>query len=135
MGDLDDLDDLESSNISRLIGTDANGKETKPVRANEVYDLGVADSINSPGLQAEITLTPNVAMEIKVGASRLQTRKLCHAQIQTGGNVYWGWNSSVTTANGTRFFKHQMKSWPVEKDGQVWLVTAASGVKIRIGEA
>lgn len=99
-------------------------------------DLNVNDGIRSGGIYGNLSVpTANTAVEVKVSGSRLTNRKLVTI-IPIDADMYWGYNSSVTTSNGTPIFKNQFISFNVLDDAtQIWLVCSLNSKNARITEA
>lgn len=99
-------------------------------------DLRVNDGIRSGGVYSNLSLpTANTAVEVKVGGSRLTNRKLVTV-IPTDADMYWGYDSSVTTSNGTPIFKNQFVAFDMANDAtQIWLVCSTNTRNARITEA
>jgi len=85
------------------------------------------------GVYGEITIGTS-AVEIKVGASRLARRVLVTMQ-PVDRDMYCGYDSSVTVANGTKIFKSQLVIWDADDQSQIWCITDLAGKKARISEA
>lgn len=94
----------------------------------------VADVVNTAGLQGSLNVT-TVAVEAKVGASRLTNRKLLTVNNEGNQLVYWGYTSAVTSATGTKIFKDQSVEWDIGDGLSVWLVTASGSATCKVTEA
>lgn len=89
--------------------------------------------LDGPGVYGDITVT-DTASEVKVGASVLIERKVVTIQ-PVDGVVYFGYDNSVTTSNGTKIFKGQI--YPIEAGEQlpVWVIAeTGESIDVRITE-
>lgn len=89
--------------------------------------------IDGPGVYGTISVG-TTAVEAKVGASVEESRKVVTIQPM-GNKVYYGLDSSVTTATGTRIFKNQILELNYYETVSIWLISDdAGGVDCRITE-
>ncbi len=126
-----DLPYLEDSQLVSIVGTDALGAETYPIRATPNRDLAAADTLVSGGLQGALTVG-GTAVEAKVGGAKLANRKslvIC----PTNGTIYWGYTNAVTVASGMPLFKNQTLSLALNDSVSVWLISSGS-INTRITE-
>ena len=72
--------------------------------SNKTLVSRTREAIEKNILQAELSVTSSAAVEVKVGASRLSTRRGVFITPLVN-NLYWG-SSSVTASNGTPLFKN-----------------------------
>lgn len=88
--------------------------------------------LNGPGTHGNLSVT-TTAVELKVGGSALDQRVVVTIQ-PLDGDIYFGYNDSVTASTGTKVFKGQF--FPLEATDQlpVWLVAASGTVDVRITE-
>ena len=89
--------------------------------------------LNGPGVQGAISVT-DTAVELKVGANRLEQRAVVSFQ-PLDGDVYFGYDNTVTSTTGTKVFKGQY--FPLEAEDQltVYLVAATGEtIDVRITE-
>lgn len=91
------------------------------------------DSATTGGVYATLTVGTS-ATELKVGGSAQSDRKYVTIQLLTSGQLYWGYDSSVTTSNGTRAFRFQFLMLPVGEGVSVYLIADGAGKDVRIGE-
>lgn len=81
------------------------------------------------------TSTPT---EIKVGASRLEDRKFITVQnteVQDQEPVYWGYDNTVTVANGFILYENTAIRVQLSDTTEVWVVTeSGKTVELRIAE-
>lgn len=106
--------------------------------SNETYsgDEQLSVDILNSGNGGENSLTVGTtAIELKVGASRLEGRKLLTIFNNSNDTIYWGFSSGVTTSSGTPIFKNQMYSWSVGDNQGVYLIAGSAGNNCRITEA
>lgn len=170
-----DLNEINSSSMTKLVGSDATGAEQTPIqstaqggihsnlRNNAGTEVGttanpvvtqagdgtdlqgvsangeakVVDGLRQGGVQGALaSTTADVAVEAKVGVSRLANRKLLIITVLSP-NVYYGFNSSVTTANGTPVANNQVLTFNIDPDStfQIWLVSGSTNRAYRILES
>ena len=94
----------------------------------------VADVINLDGVQGSLSVTTSV-VEAKVGASRLEYRKLLTVFNDGPTTVYWGYTNAVTAATGTPLFKNQLATWDIGDGLGIWLISATGSNTVRVTEA
>jgi hypothetical protein len=111
-----------------------DGNDIAKVTANQ--NLSVSDGLRDGGVYGVLNLvTSGTRYEAKVGASRLPNRK--SLIILAVNDMYWGYNNSVTTANGILLKKNQQISFDIDPDStfQVWLVASSASQTARIAES
>jgi len=114
-----------------VVGANTAGVTGTPIGSSSNGDAFVRDSINTSSLNAAISVTTS-AIEAKVGATRLTSRKLLSI-TPTNGTVYWGSTSAVTIASGTPIFKNQCVTMAFTDNVAVWLIGVAT-TDVRIVE-
>lgn len=92
----------------------------------------VSDVCNTSCVYKALTVGTSAVLAI-VGGSVLANRKYLSVQPQATG-VYYGFDNSVTTSNGTELFKDQLVFLPVGPDVTVYLIAGSAGNDVRIGE-
>ena len=90
------------------------------------------DHANDSAVYGTMTVG-TTALLVKVGASVLPRRKALTMQADAN-SIYWGYDSSVTTATGTRIFKGQFVPLPVGPDISVYVIADGAGKVLRVGE-
>lgn len=90
------------------------------------------DSLNSSAVYGALSVG-TAAVEVKVGVSPLEYRKMVH-MFAEDNEIYWGYNSGVTTANGTRIYKNQFIELPIGPDIAIYVVADGAGKSMRIAE-
>ncbi len=90
------------------------------------------NEINGPGVYASQSVTTTAA-ELKVGASALTKRKVISIQ-PIDGDVYYGFDGSVTSSNGTKVFKGEKFFLECGDTLPIYLVAASGTVDTRIAE-
>lgn len=128
-----DLTGIEASQSVKIVGNDATGTETNPVRASANGDLNVGDLLTVGGTQSNLTVGTS-AVEVKVGASKLANRK-CVTVMPVDADMYWGWTSGVTTSTGTPIFKSQKATFEVNDTATIFLICASASKNARITES
>lgn len=132
---MDDENDAELVKANVMARTAAGTHTNIEMSANK--DLKTVDGLHGGGVQGAITVnTANVAIEAKVGGARLANRKLLVITIQSTG-VFYGFDNTVTTANGTPAANNQVLTFAIDPDStfQVWLVSASANRLYRILES
>jgi hypothetical protein len=87
--------------------------------------------VDGPAVYGAITVSTS-ALEVKVGASRLQERQFVTVQPTTG-DIWFGYDSSVTTTTGTKIFKNQF--FPIDAaDTLPVYIIALEPINVRISE-
>jgi len=87
--------------------------------------------LDGPALYGALSVT-STPIEVKVGATAYGPRTVVTVQ-PIDGEVYYGYDNSVTTSTGTKIFKGQLMPFEAGDQLQVWLV-AAGTVDVRITE-
>ncbi len=87
--------------------------------------------VDGPGSTSAITVGTSV-VEAKIGASALEERKVLIIQ-PLGGDIYWSYNSGVTTATGHLLYDGTLVYIQTGPDLPVYLI-AASNTNVRISE-
>lgn len=87
--------------------------------------------LDGPAVYGSFTAT-TTASQLKVGASPLEERKVASIQ-PIDGDVYFGYDNSVTTSTGTKIFQGQYFPFEAGEDLQIWII-AASTINCRITE-
>lgn len=103
---------------------------------NALDRLKTIDGLRNGGTHGSMTLTTaNTAYEAKVGGSRLANRK--SLTITAMDDMFWGYDSSVTTATGTPLYKNQQIVFAIDPDStfQVWLIAGTNSKTARITES
>ena len=95
------------------------------------YDPNREDVLEVGAVYKSLTVSTS-AVELKVGASALATRQAV-TLLPIDRDIYWGYDSSVTTANGTKLFKGQFLMIPIGPTVTVYLISTGS-TDVRIGE-
>jgi hypothetical protein len=133
-----DLSIKDSSQTISIAGINSSGVETNFVDATANGDLGVVDGISSGGVFGNLNLvTANTAYELKVGANKLANRKLLTA-ICLDSDIFWGYNNTVTTANGFPLYRQQVGIWeldPQDSTTAIWVVCSQNNKNLRITES
>lgn len=94
----------------------------------------VADIVNTDGVQGSVSVASS-AIEAKVGASRLEYRKLLTVHNDGPNIVYWGYTSAVTSSTGTPLYRNQLATWTIGDGLGIWLVSATGTNTVRVTEA
>lgn len=123
-----DLSNLEAAQQVKLIGQDAAGAETTPVKSTPLGDIQAADVPNQVGLNIILNLT-TAAVEGKVGASTMANRKYIEMQALSN-NVKWGYDSSCPFD----LFKSQFFSLPAGENCKLYFKMSTGTGQVAIGE-
>lgn len=128
-------DGTEIGNVSDALKTIvSDGTDNAAIATNG--DLKVVDGLKNGGVQGSLTLTTGgTAYEAKVGGSRLANRKLL--TITAEDDMFWGYDNTVTTSNGTPLKKNQQIAFSIDPDStfQVWVVASGNNKSARITES
>ena len=131
-----DISDINAAQSIKIIGSANDGTEQTPVKSSSNGDLGVSDGLRQGGVQGALSLaTGNTAYEAKVGVSKLSNRKIL--TITALDDMYWGYDDTVTTSNGTPLAKNQQIIFSIDPNStfSVWLVASGNGKSARITES
>ena len=131
-----DLTEIQSALSTKIIGADSTGLETNPMAVGINGNAKVGDGLKDGGVYGVRNLpTANVAVEAKVGASRLIARKLLIINIESTG-VFWGFDSSVTSTSGFPTVNAQVLTFNIDPDSsfQIWLVCSTNNKNTHIAE-
>lgn len=126
-----DLTTVQATLPTILMGSDLTGNETTPVGSSPNQDILARDTINTAGVYGSVTIGTS-AVEAKIGASKLINRKSLTITPITN-TVYWGYDSSVTTSNGTPIFKSSTFSF--DYNISIFVISPTASNDIRITEA
>lgn len=88
--------------------------------------------LDGPAVYGSLPVS-TTAVEIKVGASVLTERTVVTIQ-PLDGDIYYGYNSSVTTTTGTKIFQGQFFPFEAEDSLSVWVIAASGTIDCRITE-
>jgi hypothetical protein len=88
--------------------------------------------LNGPASYGNISVS-TTAVEVKVGASVLEERTVITIQ-PIDGDIYYGYDNSVTSTNGTKIFKGQVYAMEATDQLPVWIVAETGTIDVRITE-
>ena len=127
-----DVDDLQATEATRVMGSDAAGNETNPVDSSPNRELWIRDTHDNGGLDAVLTLVAGVPQELKVGILPKSLRKYAIFEAQ-GTNIKWGFSNSTQSFD---VFKSQLLMVPIGENTEIWfLLDKPSGTGlVAIGE-
>lgn len=111
-----------------ITGLTPTGVPTNPVNADANGNLYVKDILLSATQMKSLSVS-TTAVQALGGASILADRKtliIC----PTGGTIYWGNSSSVTTATGFPIFPNQTVMLSVSSAISIYLIAAAATTTI-----
>ncbi len=92
------------------------------------------ERINGPVVGPIALSVTTTSVEVRVGASALIDRKVVVVQ-PLGGDIFWGFDSGVTTSTGIKLFKNTIYHLPYTDDITVYLIsTSGAGFDTRISE-
>jgi len=129
-----DLDLLDASQPTIIIGSDDTGVEQTPVSSTATGKLNVADKSNAGGVQGALSVGTS-AVEAKVGASALTDRATLTIYNNSNSVIYWGYTSGVTSSNGTPILKREFLTFEVGPSTSIFLIAASAGNDVRITES
>lgn len=134
-------DTMDDENDAELVKANMMARTATGIHTNLEMslnkDLKTVDGLRGGGVQGAVSsTTANVAIEAKVGASRLVNRKLLVITIQSTG-VFYGFDNTVTVASGTPVANNQVLTFTIDPDStfQIWLVSASTNRAYRILES
>lgn len=87
--------------------------------------------LNGPALYGNLSVSTS-AIEVKVGASPMDGRTVVTIQ-PLDGDIYYGYDSSVTTSTGTKIFQGQFFPFEATEKLSIYVI-AASTIDCRITE-
>lgn len=123
-----DLNNIEAAGSTIIVGSDATGLETNPVRATTLGEIQAVDVPNQTGLSGLVALT-TVAVEGKVGVSTMTNRKYIEMQA-ISSNVKWGYDTTCPFD----LFKNQFFSLPAGENCKVYFKVSTGTGSVAIGE-
>lgn len=89
--------------------------------------------LNGPAVYGNI-IANSTSIEVKIGASPLEERTVITIQ-PLDGNIYYGYDSSVTTSNGTKIYKGQVHTLEATDQLAVWIVSeTGTNTNVRVTE-
>lgn len=87
--------------------------------------------LDGPGVSGSMSVS--TVVEAKVGASRLEDRKVLTLQ-PTDGDIYFGYSASETTSSGTKIFMGQVYPLEATDSLPVYIIAASGTVNVRVTE-
>lgn len=123
-----DLNNIEAAGSTIIVGSDATGTETSPVKATTLGEIQSADVPNQTGLSGLVALT-TIAVEGKVGVSTMTNRKYIEMQA-ISSNVKWGYDTDCPFD----LFKNQFFSLPAGENCKVYFKVSTGTGSVAIGE-
>jgi hypothetical protein len=138
-----DAVDLDIRNLSS--STDSVSSLIKDSSGNNLTSLGGALDVNiasgigikTGGLQGNLSLTlANTAYEVKIGGSPLTNRSIVTV-MPTDGDMYWGYDNTVTNTTGTPLFKNQFITFELDRSNtaKIFLYSTMATKNARITES
>lgn len=88
--------------------------------------------LDGPAVYSDIDVS-TTAVEVKVGGSALEERKVVTIQ-PIDGDIYYGYDNSVTTSTGTKIYQGQFFPFEASPDLQIWVIAASGTIDCRITE-
>lgn len=123
-----DLNEIQSAQQTKIVGQDAAGVETTPVKSTTLGELQVADIPNQTGMNAVLNLT-TTPQEGKVGTSTMTNRKYIEMQALTTG-VKWGYDTTCPFD----LYKSQFFSLPAGTNCKVYFKVLTGTGQVAVGE-
>lgn len=126
-----DVDDIESTEATRLVGADRNsdGDETTPVGSTTDGELFIRDTHDNGGLDTILNLTTTPS-EGKTGATRKPNCKYVIFQALTK-KVKWGFTNSTQSFD---IFKRQLFMVPLGENTEIWFSASSGTAQVAFGE-
>lgn len=128
-----DLDQLNASGSSKIVGSDPTGSETNFANVDSNQQLLTNDSLISGGVHGALTVGTS-AIPIRVGISNLTNRKNLTLFNNSNTTMYWGYDNTVSILTGTPIFKDQLYSWDAGENTTIYVVASTAGNNARITE-
>jgi len=88
--------------------------------------------LNGPAVYSNLNVS-TTAVELKVGASSMEDRSIVTVQ-PINGDIYFGYDSSVTTLTGTKIFSGQFFPFEAKESLKIWVIAESGTVDCRITE-
>jgi hypothetical protein len=88
--------------------------------------------LDGPAVYSNLNVS-TTAIEVKVGASPLSERKVVTIQ-PLNGDIFFGYNSSVTTSTGTKIFQGQLFPFEAGESMPIFVIAASGTIDCRITE-
>lgn len=88
---------------------------------------------DGPGLHGALNVTDAIAVEVKVGGSNAEERKVVSIQ-PIDGKIYYGYSSGVTSSNGTLISKKQLVYLETSVQLSIYIIANNGTVDVRITE-
>jgi hypothetical protein len=114
-----DLDFNQANQPVTLVGSD----ETFAVDVNANKNLSTTSSLKVGGVFGVLLVSNNAAIEVKVGANRLENREVVSLYNNSNRTFYWGFSNSVTSATGMPIPSGSEKTWIVSHDVEIWVIS------------
>jgi hypothetical protein len=127
-----DLNDVNSAQSIKIIGSTAAGVETVPAKVSANQDLGVADVLDNSGLDTIISLTtsPKLGVVNVDGITPKANRKYFIMQA-LDTNIKWGFSNTTQSFD---IFKSQLIMIPCGPNTQIWFKMSVGTGNVAIGE-
>lgn len=93
-----------------------------------------ADILNNSGVEGSLTVGTS-AIEVKVGASKLEGRKQVTLYNNSNNIIYFGYTNAVTTSTGIPILKKQMITWDAGDILTIYVIAGSAGNNCRVVEA
>ena len=127
---------VESVNPNSVFVTNAMriadaGGDTVNVSPNN--DLQVADISNTSAVYGNKTVTTSAAA-VRVGGSNLANRKVITILNNGNKTIYWGFDASVTTSNGTPLVAAQQGTWNIGAAITIFMISSSGSQDVRVAE-
>lgn len=127
-----DLDFNQASQPVQIVG----GDEIFAADINANKDLNTSNEIKTEGVYGNVLIQSNNSVEVKVGATILANRKVLTLFNNSNRTYYWGFNSSVTTANGLPIPGGSEKTWLINDVVSIWVISdGGNNNSARVAEA
>ena len=88
--------------------------------------------LDGPGINGNISVTTTPS-EARVGGTTLEDRAVITVQ-PIDGVIYYGYDNSVSSTNGTKIFKGQIIPFEAGPELPIFLVAESGTVDVRITE-
>ncbi len=137
MGFIEDSNATDQNDNTIVVGTGTPGSPIGGVVTVQGdpsgTDIPVKDIADVAGVNGSVVVGLT-AVPARVGAANLAARKNLTIFNNSNTDLFWGYSSSVTTANGTPIFKNQLLSLDVGPNITIYLIANSASNNARITE-
>jgi hypothetical protein len=114
-----DLDFNQANQPVTIVGSD----ETFAVDVNANKNVSTSNSLKVGGVYGVLLVSNNASIEVKVGIDKYAHREVVSLFNNSNRTFYWGFNSSVTPANGMPIPSGSEKTWFINDVVSIWVIS------------